>query len=343
MNNFRTHDVVPDAVHWSMLLTAAPLTEAQQNDLNAWLAKDPSNGEALNEAMRVWDSLDADRLPPEFDAQRSAALRRFGAAKKQNNRHQKRRYWGMAAIAASLILAISIGGSLAFFKAREPVIYATLPAESRVVVLSDGSKVTLDADTSIKVQFRDNMRQVWLTKGRANFEVAGNPVRPFTVDASYRTVVATGTEFTVERLASELRVVLYEGHVAIMARKVTSNLSGSTPENSESYTETSLEPGSTYVYSTVAKSTRVSPSRKSDALDWQKGILAFDKEPLALAVERTNRYSGDKVILKDIRRQNITVSGVFKAGDQAAFADGVAAFHGLKVQQTETGYILSER
>lgn len=342
MTHSKPQDIVQDAAFWCTLLTAGPLTAAEQRDLNAWLAEAPENAEALKEALRVWDSFDVDPLPAEFDIQRSDALSRFRQAKKSHARNNTRRYWG-AAIAASLVLAVTAGSYFTFFKAPETVIYATLPAESRVVALNDGSKVTLDADTSIKVQFSRNMRQVWLTHGRANFEVAGNPVRPFTVEASDRTVVATGTEFSVEKLNSELRVVLYEGHVAIMAKKAATGLSGSAPEGAESYTEVALEPGSTYVYSTAANSTRVAPSRKSDDLGWQKGILAFDQEPLSLAVERANRYSENKITLQNIKRQDIKISGVFKAGDQAAFVDGVATFHGFRARQTKTGYILSDQ
>ncbi|ESQ79226.1 FecR domain-containing protein [Asticcacaulis sp. YBE204] len=342
MTNPKPIDTLAGAAHWYALLATGPLSAAEQYELQAWLAQNPDHADALKEATRIWDSFEVETLPTEFDVQRSAALSRLAASKRKNARQRTRRFWIPSAIAACLVLAVGMGGTVAFLKAREPVRYATAAGESRVVVLNDGSRVTLDADTAIKVQFRSNIRQVWLTKGRANFEVAGNPVRPFTVDATERTVVATGTEFTVEKMSAELRVVLYEGHVAIMAKKMLPNGPGSSVTGAESYTEATLEPGSTYVYSTIAKATRIAPLKKSDDLDWQKGILAFDKEPLPLAIERANRYSKDKIVLKDVKQKDIKVSGVFKAGDQAAFVDGVATFNGLKSRESKGGYTLSD-
>src|SRR3546814_12464145 len=40
--------------------------------------------------------------------------------------------------------------------------------------------------------------------------------RPFSVAAAGKIVVATGTEFSVELLGRETRVILYEGHVAVL-------------------------------------------------------------------------------------------------------------------------------
>src|SRR3546814_7568044 len=42
------------------------------------------------------------------------------------------------------------------------------------------------------------------------------PLRPFSVAAAGKIVVATGTEFSVELLGRETRVILYEGHVAVL-------------------------------------------------------------------------------------------------------------------------------
>src|SRR3546814_2006889 len=43
-----------------------------------------------------------------------------------------------------------------------------------------------------------------------------DPLRPFSVAAAGKIVVATGTEFSVELLGRETRVILYEGHVAVL-------------------------------------------------------------------------------------------------------------------------------
>ncbi|WP_163071616.1 FecR domain-containing protein, partial [Acinetobacter baumannii] len=59
-------------------------------------------------------------------------------------------------------------------------------------------------------------RALRLLAGRARFEVAKDPRRPFAVTAGDRMVVATGTAFSIELFRAEMRVVLYQGSVSVL-------------------------------------------------------------------------------------------------------------------------------
>src|SRR3546814_3322622 len=83
-------------------------------------------------------------------------------------------------------------------------------------MLDDDSRLSLDANTRVRVKYSRAGRQLWLEEGRARFEVAKDPLRPFSVAAAGKIVVETGTEFSVELLGRETRVILYEGHVAVL-------------------------------------------------------------------------------------------------------------------------------
>src|SRR3546814_19363224 len=61
-------------------------------------------------------------------------------------------------------------------------------------------------------------RQVELLAGRAKFDVAKDPQRPFTVAAGDKLVVAVGTRFSVELIDGQVRVILYEGQVEVRDR-----------------------------------------------------------------------------------------------------------------------------
>lgn len=86
------------------------------------------------------------------------------------------------------------------------------------VTLSDGSKVWLNAGSSLKypVRFTGNARQVDLT-GEAYFEVASNPAQPFTVHCLGQNVAVLGTRFNVNAYTNEpvIRTTLLEGRVRI--------------------------------------------------------------------------------------------------------------------------------
>src|SRR3546814_6222189 len=78
--------------------------------------------------------------------------------------------------------------------------------------------VSLDAATKVNVRMKEAGRQVELLAGRAKFDVAKDPQRPFTVAAGDKLVVAVGTSFSVELIDGQVRVILYEGQVEVRDR-----------------------------------------------------------------------------------------------------------------------------
>src|SRR5690606_36355798 len=62
-------------------------------------------------------------------------------------------------------------------------------------------------------------REIDLVRGRAMFDVAHDPQRPFSVVAGKRRVTALGTQFQVVRDRNDLVVTLAEGSVAVTDRE----------------------------------------------------------------------------------------------------------------------------
>ncbi|MGH1559312.1 FecR family protein [Caulobacter segnis] len=209
-------DLVADAAaEWCVRLSEGDLTQAEQQDLDAWFAADPVHRELLDDAVTAWRAVDEQASHPGMIALRGEAL--------NDLRRAQRRRWGSrpgrrAAVwsaAAAVVAAVALGGALAW-RASLPDVYRTTEGERRIVELADGSRASLDADTVLKVRYDGDRRRLWLEQGRAKFAVAKDPLRPFSVAAGGKLVVATGTTFSVERVADQMRVVLYEGHVAVL-------------------------------------------------------------------------------------------------------------------------------
>jgi transmembrane sensor len=78
----------------------------------------------------------------------------------------------------------------------------------------------------------------------------------------------------------------------------------------------------------------------SQATAWESGRLTFDDEPLAVAVERVNRYGATPVRLGDARAAAHRVSGLFDAGDTAAFVEAVSQYFELDAAQGPGGEIV---
>lgn len=95
------------------------------------------------------------------------------------------------------------------------------------LVLSDGSKVWLNSNSSLKfpVQFVENHRTVYL-QGEAYFDVSSNADQPFTVvvDDTYK-VQALGTSFNINSYSPRFRTILTEGKVQVSAGGQSKTLS----------------------------------------------------------------------------------------------------------------------
>lgn len=95
------------------------------------------------------------------------------------------------------------------------------------VVLPDGSKVWLNAASSIKFPsvFTGEVREVEL-KGEAYFEVAENATMPFKVISNQAQIEVLGTHFNVRAYDDEhiMKTTLLEGSIKISAGKLTNVL-----------------------------------------------------------------------------------------------------------------------
>src|SRR5262249_47175706 len=83
------------------------------------------------------------------------------------------------------------------------------------VALADGSRMTLNTDTRIRVALTETERRIELDKGEGFFEVAKDPSRPFVVYAGNKRVVAVGTKFSVRRENDDVEVIVTEGRVRL--------------------------------------------------------------------------------------------------------------------------------
>src|SRR6185312_14687788 len=126
-------------------------------------------------------------------------------------------------LAASVtVLAITaLGGIGAWYavEQRNTQTYATHVGELQHVTLEDGSIISLNTDSEVRVRYSSRYRHVDLTRGEALFKVAKNKEKPFDVEAGSTTVRAVGTSFSVrlhEAGTNErVDVVVSEGRIAI--------------------------------------------------------------------------------------------------------------------------------
>jgi transmembrane sensor len=252
-----------------------------------------------------------------------------------NRRQRRQRRCGWL-VAAALLLTIAGGG---LWRRLTPQAFATGLGERRIVALSDGSRISLDASTIVQYSFTRDKRQLWLKQGRAKFDVAKDPLRPFSVSAANKMVVATGTSFSVECIENQVRVVLYDGHVAVLESSGRNEPHPIDVGPKQVPVDRLLSTGNELILPASRPSgvrfepVSIEPIDPGRSLSWETGLLVFEDEPLELAVDRMNRYARRPLVIADPSVASLRISGVFRAGDTDALVEGLAAAFGVEARQ----------
>jgi len=331
MNDDRRFDGLsgdPDAASWFVRLERHPGDADVRREFEAWLAADPSHGAAWASVSSAWERLGGLRNDPEILAARAAV-----AAELDAERHGARLPWA-AGIAAVLVTGAALLGYSAWRQAQpsdsptqiaaaEPLaVYRTELGGRRTVVLDDGSKVTLNTDTEVRLTGWGEGRDLTLVRGEAFFEVSHDPARPFVVTAGGRTVTALGTAFDVRLEPQRWSVSLVEGKVRVVAD------SG----------QVDLAPGDHLVQD--GKGPWTVEKRDLDELtSWRDGRLVFENRPLGVIVQEMNRYSARKIEITDPALAAQPLSGRFKSGDTAGFVAMLEAYGLARAQSSDAGTI----
>jgi transmembrane sensor len=309
------------------------MSAKDRQELAAWLAADPLNGQAIEGIVAAWHAVDHYAATAQIVALRECAL---AEGREASNRRQRRRHQRGWLVAASLLLVIG-GGAL--WRWLTPQAFATGLGERRVVALSDGSRISLDASTVVQFAYSHDKRQLWLRQGRAKFDVAKDPLRPFSVSAANKMVVATGTSFSVECIDNQVRVVLYDGHVAVLEASGRTEPHPIDVGPKQVPVDRLLSVGNELILPAAKPSgirfepVSIQPIDAGRSLSWESGLLVFEDEPLELAIDRMNRYAKRPLVIADPAVARLRISGVFRAGDTDALVEGLAAAFGVEARQ----------
>lgn len=289
-----------EAAAWLARLRSEERTAEDERGFRAWLADSEANREAFELTNSLFDMAGA--------ADRNALRAR--EQRQVSRRQVLRTGFGLA--------AASIAGIAVYLRSGST--YATEIGEQRKVSLEDGTLVSLDTDTEIHVSMNDERRRVKLRRGRAHFDVAEDPVRPFEVIAGNQHVTASRAHFDVSREGVVVSVLLEEGPLSVTALE----------EVSGAPVPRIVEPGQLLVF---AQSQMVRAERPvmENAVAWRHGRLAFFEEPLAEAVAAMNRYTRRPIVILDPQIGQLPISGNYSVGDTEAFATSVSVLLPVRV------------
>jgi ferric-dicitrate binding protein FerR (iron transport regulator) len=269
---------------------------------------------------------------PDF-RQYIAECRNLAVEYKGNNRERVPVLFRHVAFQTGFAITIAIVIAIYF---NMPDIYETSVGEQRTIVLSDKSKVILNTDTIVKVDYDEQSRLIWMDKGEAYFVVSPDKQRPFKVFAGNGSVRAVGTAFSVGIKGNEVNVTVLEGSVDVVAQ-VESATTG-TPVSG-----TKLKIGESVRYWSNGVIANVEEAQTTRINAWRQGKLQFRDLPLVDAIAEHNRYTQQKIVIGSEDIRFLTVNGVFEIGDTNSLLFLLEASLGLKsVKQSNVIVLLPQ-
>ena len=284
----------------------------QRKMIDEWLETE-ANEEQYFEWLEEWENTHPQYLP-----QSESALTRYEAFLEANPHTEimtesvdsepvvfsTRRSWFRWLAAASVVVLLGVGGWLF----RGSILYQTYQTafgETKALQLPDGSKVTLNANSSLRLPrfgFGTKNREVFL-KGEANFSVTHTADhQKFVVKTNKQfEVVVLGTEFTVYARQRLSKVVLNKGKVQVRYQQ------GRTQK------QIMMKPGDLVTLDRQNRLDKKAISHPQNYAAWEQKRFVFEETSLQEVAYLLQENYGLEVEIKDKDLSERIIMGSFRA------------------------------
>lgn len=328
-----------------MLNRLAALFAARPMTAEAWLARMGRPGVSARDqaALEAWLDADPDHLR-QYEALKAAnagladlrmafegdlARLRRGAPRRSGAPRGLVLGGGLAAMAA---VAAAIALLPMLRAAPESQLFESAPGQIVDLTLDDGSLVTLDADSAIRVAFAKDVRRLTLERGSAYFEVEHDAAHPFQVAVADRRVIVTGTRFVTAITGDSAQISVLQGRVAIGRRDAarTRALEGAL----------GVTAGERAVFRSGAPGIEKTRADVDAATAWRQRRLVFRHAPLSEVITAAARYSQAPLVVADPALDRIFVTTVLPLEGDGALADRMAALLPIRAEHAADGRVL---
>ena len=264
------------AALWAARLDGSTLTAADRTTLDAWLAENPAHRTLLSHYCQF--SADLEQKLPVLVAAGAVELPSDSVPR----RSRIRLLWAAGALAAAAAAMVVM--HLVSPPQNQSENLATPMALRQAITLVDGTRVELDAQSSLQVEINGKERRLRLAAGEAFFAVHKDASRPFTVETPAGSVRATGTQFDVRaETAATLEVTVVEG--SVLARPGEAGGRPGAPVSLAAGDRLSAGPEGVAIRALNA-------ADLDAALAWREGLIVCNGMPLREALDRFARYHG---------------------------------------------------
>ena len=281
MNREHKHDlerIETEAAQWVARLNSGEISDADRRQFSRWIKQSNTHRQAFFELRAIMTDVG------------NAIEKQSLTAGKHHARLSR------LALTACLLLT----GTMAFvhydLQNYWLADHITSVGQQQTFTLADGSTVYLNTASAVKIDFDHTLRRIELLQGEAEFVVAHDSNRPFTIAADGDNVTALGTDFSVFRNDGNLTVTVFENAVQVKR--------GQEPV-------AVVEQGRQMYLPKLSQHAEISEVGIEEARAWRNGKLVFTARPLREVIDEINRYRYGKILLLAQDAAEHPVSGVF--------------------------------
>ncbi|GLX79594.1 hypothetical protein tinsulaeT_29340 [Thalassotalea insulae] len=332
-----TEQIKKQARHWVCCLNRG-LHHEEKPQLIAWVNQSPAHHQAIYKMATFFDNI----------SELKTLNGVFPLAQQPSIISGKDFKWLLAILVSILLIFISLPLKTMLFDSNSqsfPVqTYTTNIGEIISVELTDGSKITLNTHSQVRVSYTDNHRNINLLYGEAQFDVAKDSSRPFTVTSGSKAFTALGTIFNVQKNnESDMELIVNEGQVLVSNSQLTNHqLQTLISEEIDKFESSKIitDNEKSVISNNVQQPTNsLSKKQSANELAWQQGMLVFNGETLAQALNEVSRYSKVQFEITDSSINDVKIAGYFKAGDIDGLLAALSYNFGIKSKFNATNSV----
>jgi len=334
-----TTSINQQACAWIAKLHGEPSAKDLQN-FRAWMAQSPAHKTEVRQLAKLWGELDVltelavVQEPLSTQSTSARLFDKVAALIKFSNWNRPLAAMVTATLVAVLALPVIID--------INRTTYSTDIGKQELITLRDGSTVLLNTNSSIRVDYSLETRNISLLSGQAHFEVTKDNTRPFKVYAGKGLVRAVGTAFSVYLQPDIIEVTVTEGTIelsAVAPAPAPTNQPETEP-TAPSKTITKLSLVTAGQNATMDQDTSsIDSIEVIDApeivqkLAWHQGLLRFSGDPLEDVVAEISRYTDLSIVILDPEIRDLRIGGFFKVGETEKMFQALETSFGINVKR----------
>ncbi|MBC6112466.1 FecR family protein [Pedobacter fastidiosus] len=197
------------------------ISQHETEQLIVWRKQDPANEKTYREMVENADNLELLKIYRQLDTEISiTSLHQKLRAGQNIDKPENRKNLSLVYlrwVGAAAVLFLFIFSSIYIFQQQDRVVLSSTHTETARFTLPDGSKIVLNANSSIAYSKRSfhRSRAVKLLNGECFLAIVHNPNKPFSISYGNISVRDIGTSFNFGIDGEQLKVSVRSGIISI--------------------------------------------------------------------------------------------------------------------------------